>query len=128
MPGGKLPRHDGELVILRIAHLRGCDYEWDHHVRIGRRIGVTDEVLDRVRQGPEAADWPDRHRALLRAVDQLVATKAVDDASWGELAGHFDQRRLIEILLLVTQYDGLATTVNTLGVPRDTFRRRGLLG
>ena len=35
MPGGKLPRRDTELVILRVAHLRACAYEFDHHVRLG---------------------------------------------------------------------------------------------
>ena len=40
MPFGKLPRRDTELVILRVAHLRGCDYEWHHHVRLGKRAGV----------------------------------------------------------------------------------------
>ncbi|MBV8385841.1 MAG: carboxymuconolactone decarboxylase family protein, partial [Acidimicrobiia bacterium] len=28
MPGGKLPRRDTELVILRVAHLRNCEYEF----------------------------------------------------------------------------------------------------
>ncbi len=27
MPGGKLPRRDTELVIPRVAHNSGCDYE-----------------------------------------------------------------------------------------------------
>jgi alkylhydroperoxidase family enzyme len=28
MPGGKLPRIETELVILRVAHNTGCEYEW----------------------------------------------------------------------------------------------------
>ena len=34
MPGGKLPRIETELVILRVAHNTGCDYEWGHHERL----------------------------------------------------------------------------------------------
>ena len=37
MPGGELPRQDSELLILRVAANCGCDYEWRHHERIGRR-------------------------------------------------------------------------------------------
>ncbi|MDT4937999.1 MAG: hypothetical protein QOG80_1670, partial [Pseudonocardiales bacterium] len=33
MPRGRLPRIDTELVILRVAHARACDYEYGHHVR-----------------------------------------------------------------------------------------------
>jgi AhpD family alkylhydroperoxidase len=121
MPGGRLTRHESELVILRIAHLRQCGYEWDHHLRLGKRAGVTGEVLAHIEQGPSAEGWSATHRALIAAVDQLVATKAVDDDAWAALTTHYDQQRLIEIVLLVTQYDGLATTIGALGIARDNL-------
>lgn len=121
MPGGRLPRHESELVILRVAHLRECEYETDHHIRLGRRAGVTPEIFDRVRTGPADPAWSDKHRALLKAVDQLIATRDIDDATWAELAAHYDERRLIEIVLLVNQYEGLASTITTLRVRRDHF-------
>ena len=37
---GRLPRPDTELVILRVAHLRGCEYELQQHRRFGARRGV----------------------------------------------------------------------------------------
>src|SRR3978361_669754 len=43
MPGGKLRRADMELVILRVPHNCGCDYEWDHHVRLGRRAKLSEQ-------------------------------------------------------------------------------------
>lgn len=121
MPGGRLGRHESELVILRVAHLRGCDYEMDHHIRLGRRAGVTPEILERVRSGPDAPGWSDKHRALLGAVDQLVRTRDIDDVAWERLAGWYDERRLIEIVLLVNQYDGLAATITALRIRRDEF-------
>ncbi|MGH3495604.1 MAG: carboxymuconolactone decarboxylase family protein, partial [Sciscionella sp.] len=54
MPGGLLPRRETELVILRVAHLRGSDYEFTQHVRLCRRVGVSDADLSRVVAGPEA--------------------------------------------------------------------------
>lgn len=119
MPGGRLSRHETELVILRVAHLRQCDYETDHHLRLGRRAGVTPEILDRVKTGPDAPDWSPKRRALLTAVDQLVESRDIDDATWSELAGYYDERRLIEIVLLVNQYEGLAATITTLRIERD---------
>ncbi|MFH5211660.1 carboxymuconolactone decarboxylase family protein [Antrihabitans spumae] len=119
MPGGKLTRFESELVIIRIAHLRECGYEMDHHVRLGRRAGVTAEILEQVLEGPTAEGLAAKDRALLSAVDSLVQTKALDDATWSELSKYFDDRRLIEICLLVTQYDGLATTIGVLQIDRD---------
>ncbi|MBF6172993.1 carboxymuconolactone decarboxylase family protein [Nocardia blacklockiae] len=119
MPGGRLPRYETELVILRVAHLRQCEYETDHHIRLGRRAGVTAEILDRLRTGPEASGWSPKERALLSAVDQLVHTRDLDELAWTDLAAHYDERRLIEIVLLVNQYEGLASTITALRIETD---------
>src|SRR3954454_19201438 len=63
MPGGKLPRRDAELVILRVAHLCGSDYEWAHHERIGRRFGLSAAEIARAREGAVADGWSPRQRA-----------------------------------------------------------------
>src|SRR5947208_2034145 len=39
MPGGRLPSRESELVILRIATIRECEYERRHHVRIAQGRG-----------------------------------------------------------------------------------------
>lgn len=119
MPGGRLPRHESELVILRVARLRDCAYEMDHHIRLGRRAGVTPEILERLRTGPSADGWSDKHRALLAAVDELVETRDIGNATWAALAEHYDERSLIEIVLLINQYEGLAATITALRIQRD---------
>ena len=119
MPGGKLRRRETELVILRVAHRRDCGYELDHHLRRGRRAGLSSAELDRVALGPTAEGWSAGERALLTATDQMLDTRDVDDAAWAALSQFYDDRRLLEIVLLVVQYDGLATTIGTLRIPRD---------
>ncbi|MCW2825500.1 MAG: 4-carboxymuconolactone decarboxylase [Aeromicrobium sp.] len=119
MPGGRLPRRESELVILRIATLRDCEYERRHHLRLGRRAGVTEEQiahLDDLAWG----GWSRRELALLTAATSLVETKNLDDATWAELRTHLDEPDTIELLLLCGQYDSLATTLLTLKVqPED---------
>ena len=119
MPGGKLPRRETELVILRVAHLRSCRYEFDHHVRLGRRAGVTEADLERVLQGPEAEGWSPRERAILTAVDGLQRDRDLDDEAWAALREHLDERLTIELLLLAGHYDMLATFINTLRIQPD---------
>src|SRR5690606_25043033 len=69
MPGGRLPRADTELVILRVAHNAGSRYEWEHHQRLGRLAGLSAAEIERVRRGPEEDGWSERQRALLAAAD-----------------------------------------------------------
>lgn len=120
MPGGKLPRRTSELVILRVAHVRGSAYEFEHHVRLGRRAGVTADDVERVRQGPTA--WAGDEQVLLEVTDELLATRDLSDATWARLTACLDERRIIELLLLVGHYDMLATTLSALRVSPDARR------
>lgn len=123
MPGGKLPRRETELVILRVAHLRECQYEFDHHRRLGRRAGLGTEEIERIRTGPAADGWRERDRVLLRVADQLVTDRDVDDDTWAACREHFDERTSLELVLLATHYDMLATTLLTLRVQPDRPRQ-----
>ncbi len=115
MPGGRLPRRESELVILRIATIRECEYERRHHVRIGRKAGVTPAQIDHLADETWHG-WTDRERAFFAAVDQFVDDKFIDDKTWAALSQHLSEPELIEFLLLCGQYDSLATVLLTLRV------------
>jgi AhpD family alkylhydroperoxidase len=119
MPGGTLPRADTELVILRVAHRTGCQYEWDHHERIGAAAGLSAETIARVRSGPDADGWTPRQTLLLRAVDEIHDDGEIGDSLWTELAAEFDEERLIELCLLIGHYEMIAATLKTLRVQPD---------
>jgi alkylhydroperoxidase family enzyme len=119
MPGGKLPRAESELVILRVAHNTGSEYEWGHHVRIGQRAGLSAEEVERVRSGPGAEGWSQRQRLLLAAADELHSEGRIGDGLWAELAAELDQVLLIELCMLVGHYEMLAMTLESLRVKPD---------
>ncbi len=116
MPRGKLPRRDTELVILRVAHRTGCEYEWRHHERMGRRAGLSAEMIAHVRDGAEASDFSDRQRLLLRAVDELHEQRDISDKIWDGLRGELSDVELIELCMLTGHYEMLAMTLNALRV------------
>ncbi|HEV2727788.1 MAG TPA: carboxymuconolactone decarboxylase family protein [Solirubrobacterales bacterium] len=124
MPGGKLPRRDTELVILRVSHNTDCDYEWSHHERIAQHAGFSAEEVERVRSGPDALGWTSRQQLLLRACDEIHADGAIGDETWSRLAAELDDRLLIELCLLIGHYEMLAMTLNTLRVPLDPPSKR----
>ena len=120
MPGGRLPRADTELVIVRVAGLRRCDYELDHHRRLARRAGLAEADVDAATSvGSTNGRWTPRQRALLAAVDELHATGDLADPTWDELRRHLGEREAIEFVLLVGHYEMLATAIATLRVPSD---------
>lgn len=126
MPGGTLPRADSELVILRVAHNCGCEYEWAHHERLGAQAGLSAAAMERVRKGP-GAGWPPRQELLLRAADELHETRTISDDLWEALRDELDERDLIELCMLVGHYEMLAMTLNALRVQPDPPARRTAL-
>ena len=113
---GKLPARDRELLILRTGWNCRSDYEFAQHVRIARAAGVSDEEIERVKQGADAAGWSDLDGLLLRAADELHTDACLGDATWAALAAHYDERQLIELPMLVGHYHLVAFTLNSLGV------------
>jgi AhpD family alkylhydroperoxidase len=123
MPGGKLPRADTELVILRVAHNTGCEYERRHHEHMAPSTGLSSDAVARIADGPDAQGWTPRQAALLRAADGLHADGVIGDGLWAQLAEHLDERELIELLMLVGHYEMLAMTLNSLRVQPDVITR-----
>jgi AhpD family alkylhydroperoxidase len=116
---GKLSRRDAELVILRVAHLRNCEYELQHHRRLARSRGLDAAAQDRIFEGPDAEGLTDRQRALVTATDEFVVTRGVSRETWAALSSHLTRPQLIEFCMLAAQYDGLAATMSTLKIPLD---------
>ncbi|POM24104.1 Carboxymuconolactone decarboxylase family protein [Actinomadura rubteroloni] len=105
-----------EMAILRVAHHRRSEYEWVHHSALGRREGLTEDEIAALRLDLDAHPWDERDRAVVAAVDELHADGTVGDATWAALAARFDERELIELVLLVGFYQLTAFALNSLGV------------
>ena len=114
-----LPARDRELLILRTGWLCRSEYEWGQHVLIARASGVTEEEIERVKEGPEAAGWSDADAALLRAADELHGDSFIGDATWQGLSSTWDKQQLIDVIFTVGQYHTVSMALNTLGVQLD---------
>jgi alkylhydroperoxidase family enzyme len=108
-----------ELLVLRVAARRGAEYEWRQHVHIARDLGFTDADIERIAEGPHAADWSPLDAAMLRAVDELVADAEISDRTWAELAGELDRHQLMDLVFTVGAYDLLAMAFKSFGVELD---------
>ena len=115
---GTLSGPDREVLILRTAANTGADYEWGHHLEIGRREGLSDPLMAALAD-PDPSGL-DPHQALLvRAADELHDDNVLSDETWASLAAVYDDQQLIELCMLVGQYHLVAFTLRSLGVERE---------
>jgi 4-carboxymuconolactone decarboxylase len=116
---GKLGARERELLILRTAVNCSAEYEWGQHVLIARQVGIHDDEIRRVREGPGDEGWSEQDATLLRAADELHAHAAIGDSTWAALSDRYDERELIELCMLVGHYHMAAFTLNSLRVQRE---------
>jgi alkylhydroperoxidase family enzyme len=119
MPGGRLPRMDSEVLILRTAHNCDCEYEWRHHERLGREAGLTEAQVAAMAEGPISSSLPPEQQLLVKAADELHADRRLSDEVWQQLRPRYDDDQLIEVCMLVGHYEMLAMTINSLGIEPD---------
>ena len=114
-----LPARVRELAVLRVAHRRSCEYEWRHHVDMGREAGLSDDVIEGIQRG-EAIDELDS--SVLHAVDELEDKSIVSDSTWAALSEHLDERQRMDLVFTIGCYGALAMAINTFGVEPDQER------
>ena len=120
-----LPPRDRELLILRIGWLNQAEYEWAQHVEIGKRSGISEAEIERVKEGPQAAGpgagWSAQEAALLQAADDLFENSVVQDATWAALVRSYSTQQLMDIVFTIGQYNLVSWALNSFGVPLDDF-------
>jgi AhpD family alkylhydroperoxidase len=108
-----------ELVIMRMAALRQCSYEWAQHVFLARDAGLTDLEIAWIAWGSEGPFWDDLDASVLRAVDELDREGVIADETWTVLAEHLDAQQILDIIFTAGAYATIAWMVQSLGIELD---------
>lgn len=116
--GTTLTPRQRELLVLRVAAVRDCEYEWAQHVVLAADAGISDDEVARVQEGPTAR-WSELEGALLAAVDDLLRDAKVSDGAWAVLAGELDHQQLLDLIVTVGTYDALAMVLRSAETPVD---------
>lgn len=108
-----------ELCVLRVGWRCASPYEWGQHVVVGRKVGVTDDDLQRLTLDPQSAGWSAGEVAALCAVDELLDRHTLSDLCWQALVQHFSTQQILDLVFLVGQYQLVSSALNACRIERD---------
>ena len=114
-----LPPRDREMLILRIGWLCQSEYEWSQHVVVGKSVGLTDDDIQHVMDGPSASGLSENDRLLLLATDELHNDSHVSDATWDALSEIYSTEQMMDLVFTVGQYNLVSMALNSFGVQLD---------
>ena len=112
--GGQLSDRVREIAILTVAAARGSEFEWNAHVRLGRRAGLTDEEIDGIAAGAATLDAAPE-RVAYRLAQAMVIEREVADELYEAAIGQFGAEGVFELSVLVGYYDLLALQMRVFG-------------
>ncbi|MDL4817313.1 carboxymuconolactone decarboxylase family protein [Actinomadura opuntiae] len=117
MKGTALDARTRELAVLRVCARVGAESEWAVHVEMfAREAGLSDAEVRATTAPPHSAPWSPRDQLVLAVADEITATSTLSDELWGRVAAAFPPREIVELLLVVTQYQKVACLTNALGL------------
>jgi alkylhydroperoxidase family enzyme len=114
-----LSPRERELLILRTGWNCRAEYEWGQHVAIGKQVGISDDEIERLTHGPDAAGWTPLEVLLLRAADELHRDSRIGDATWSALSKHYNTQQMLDLVFTVGQYTLVSMALNSCGVQLD---------
>ena len=105
-----------EMAILRVGVLARSDYEYSHHIKIGREFGLTDADIRSVIDGPDSPALGEIERLVLTATDEATVAGAISEATFEALAVHLDGELLVELTLVISFYNAVVRFLASLAI------------
>ena len=118
---GPLSLREREIVIDRTCALNRCEYEWGVHVAAFAEAArlTQEQVRATVLDGADASCWLPAERALIAAVDALHVSATLSDTEFSALKAHYDDAKILEVILLCGFYRTVSYLANGLALPLE---------
>ena len=105
-----------EMAILRIGVITRTDYEYSHHIELGRPFGMSDDDIRAVIAGPDAGELPELERLVLTAVDEVTEGLSISTETFDALRRHLDAELLVELTIIVSYYNAVVRLLRSLEI------------
>jgi 4-carboxymuconolactone decarboxylase len=106
-----------QVVILTVGSIWKAPYELYAHSAVARKAGLSDEAIRALAIGQPAAELSDKERAALEFTRQLSAERQVEAEVYRAAAAHFDEKALVDMVMLAGCYHVVCSMLNAFAVP-----------
>jgi len=110
-----------ELAILQIGWLEKSEYEFTHHVKIGRDFGVSDEDIAGMMSETEgkASKLEPLARAILRGAREMAHELAMSEATFAEIKRELSSEEMVDLVLTIAFYCAVVRVLATMKIDNE---------
>src|ERR1700752_1934941 len=117
-----------ELAILQVGWLERSEYEFTHHVKIGKEFGVTDDDIAGLIA--ETAGKPSKleplAKAILRGAREMVRQLAMSDAIFAEIKKELSDEHMTDLVLTIAFYCAVVRVLATMKIDNEPYYKEVL--
>lgn len=110
-----------ELAILQVGWLEKSEYEFTHHVKIGKEFGVTDEDIHGLMAETEGK--PSRleplAKAILRGAREMVRDLAMSESTFAEIKKDLSDEHMTDLVLTIAFYCAVVRVLATMQIDNE---------
>jgi 4-carboxymuconolactone decarboxylase len=122
-----LPAKVQELAMITTAREMDCQFIWNAHAAAGRREGLSDALVDAIRDKKELPAMAPDESAVVNYGREFFRTHRVSDATFQAAQGQFGVQGLTELTSLMGYYALLAFNANSFAIDLPDQRTEPVL-
>ncbi len=110
--GSSLPDNAQELAMLTTARELDCQFIWHAHAAAGRRAGLSDALVDSLRDKSDLPALSPEEAAVINYGREFFRTRRVTQSTFDAAYSAFGERGIVELTNLMGYYSVLAFNLN----------------
>jgi alkylhydroperoxidase family enzyme len=117
-----------ELAILQVGWLEKSEYEFTHHVKIGKEFGVTDDDIAALMietEGIQSKLEP-LARAILKGAREMARQLEMSMETFAEIKRHLSNEEMVDLVLTIAYYCGVVRLLATMKIDNEPFYKEVL--
>ena len=116
-----LPQTVRELAMLTTARATDCPYIWNAHAALGRQAGLSDALVDALRDRQPLPPMTETEAIVIRLGTEFFQTHQISQETFAVALQQFGTQGLVELTTLMGFYAMLAFNANAvdLGLPQN---------
>ena len=110
-----------ELAILQVGWMERSEYEFTHHVKIGKEFGVTDDDIKNLfleTEGKPSTLEP-LAKAVLKGAREMARDVGMSDATFAEIKKELSNEHLTDLVLTIAFYCAVVRVLATMKIDNE---------
>jgi alkylhydroperoxidase family enzyme len=117
-----------ELAILQVGWLEKSEYEFTHHVKIGREFGVTDTDIQGMMAETDGkpSGLEPLAKAVLKGAREMVRELAMSETTFAEIKKSLSNEEMTDLVLTIAFYCAVVRVLATMKIDNEQFYKEVL--